>query len=176
MTESTIVTENIKTDISNIKETDRINQATENINTEVVNDTSICEEKCSKCNEESNLKNLCIECNEKKQFFKIIINRQKDDILLNGDYKECIKEESKPKNYYFNETERAFKPCYYTCETCSRNGDSDDHNCITCAKNYIFNINKNNNCIIGCKYYFFLQIIKNINAQLIINVQKKQVF
>ena len=149
---------------------------TENIKTERIDDTPICEEKCSKCNEESNLKGLCIECNEEKQYFKIIINSNMDNGLLNKEYKECIKEEAKPKNYYFNETERAFKPCYYTCETCSRNGDSNDHNCTTCAKNYIFNINKNNNCIIGCKYYFFLQIIKNINAQLIINAQKKQVF
>ena len=176
LTESRIVTDNTKTELSYIKETDKINEVTENIKTERIDDTPICEEKCSKCNEESNLKGLCIECNEEKQYFKIIINNNMDNELLNEEYKECIKEEAKPKNYYFNETERAFKPCYYTCETCSRNGDSNDHNCTTCAKNYIFNINKNNNCIIGCKYYFFLQIIKNINAQLIINAQKKQVF
>ena len=175
LTESRIVTDNTKTELSNIKETDKINKVTENIKTEGVIDTPICEEKCSKCNEDSNLKSLCIECNEEKQYFKIIINSNIDG-LLNGDYKECIKEESKPKNYYFNETERAFKPCYYTCETCSRNGDSNDHNCTTCVKNYIFNINKNNNCILGCKYYFYFSIIKSINAQLIINVQKKQVF
>ena len=74
LTESRIETVNIKTELSNIKETDKINQITENIKTEVFNETQICEEKCSKCNEDSSLKNLCIECNEKKQYFKIIIN------------------------------------------------------------------------------------------------------
>jgi len=132
-----------------------INEMTENIKTERIDNTTICEEKCSKCDEISNSKNLCIECNEEKKYFKIIINSNMNNRLLNEDFKECIKEEAKPKNYYFDETERTFKPCYYTCETCLTNGNSNDHNCITCAKNYIFNINKINNCILGCKYYFY---------------------
>ena len=168
LTESSIVTDNSKTELSKIKETDIINKVTENIKTEGVNDDLFCEEKCSKCNEDSKLKSLCIECNEEKKYFKIIFNNNIniDDGLLNGDYKECIKEESKPKNYYFNETERAFKPCYYTCETCSKNGDSNDHNCNTCAKNYILNINKNNNCIIGCKYYFYFTNYKEYKCTI----------
>jgi len=166
LTVSKIVTDNSETELSNIKETDKINKVTENIKTERVDDSLICEEKCSKCNEDSSLKSLCIECNEEKQYFKIIINNYMDNELLEEEYKECIKEEKKPMNYYFNETERAFKPCYYTCETCLINGDSNDHNCITCAKNYIFDINKNNNCIIGCKYYFYFTNYKEYKCTI----------
>ena len=166
LTETIITTYNAKTDLVNKKETDKFNEITENIKTERFDDTPICEEKCSKCNEISNSKSLCIECNEKEQYFQILINSYMDKELLNEDYKECIKEETKPKNYYFNETERAFKPCYYTCETCLSNGDSNDHNCITCAKNYIFNIYKNNNCIIGCKYYFYITDYKEYKCTI----------
>jgi hypothetical protein len=159
LSESTIKAETTKTELINIKVTNEINEMTDDLKTERVDDTSICEEKCSKCNEISNSKNLCIECNEEKKYFQIIINS-------NIDFKECIKEEAKPKNYYFNETERTFKPCYYTCETCLTNGDSNDHNCITCAKNYIFYINKNNNCIIGCKYYFYFTNYKEYKCTI----------
>ena len=166
LTETIITTYNAKTDLVNKKETDKFNEITENIKTERFDDTPICEEKCSKCNEISSSKSLCIECNEKEQYFQILINSYMDKELLNEDYKECIKEETKPKNYYFNEIERAFKPCYYTCETCLSNGDSNDHNCITCAKNYIFNIYKNNNCIIGCKYYFYITDYKEYKCTI----------
>ena len=148
-----IITYNAKTELIKIKETDKINN------------TPICEAKCSKCNENSNSKNLCIECNEEEKYFQIIINSKMDNELYE-EYKECIKEEAKPKNYYFNEAERAFKPCYYTCETCLTNGDSNDHKCITCAKNYIFNINKNNSCIVGCKYYFYITNYKEYKCTI----------
>ena len=155
LSESKIIIDTTKTEFAHIKVTNEINEITNNLKTERVDNTQICEEQCSKCNEISNSKNLCIECNEKKKYFQIIISSNNGNGLSNEEFKECIKEESKPKNYYFNKTERAFKPCYYTCETCLSNGDSNDHNCITCAKNYIFNIYKNNNCIIGCKYYYY---------------------
>ena len=148
-----IITYNAKTELIKIKETDKINN------------TPICEAKCSKCNENNNSKSLCIECNEEERYFQIIINSKMDNELYE-EYKECIKEEAKPKNYYFNEVERAFKPCYYTCETCLTNGDSNDHKCITCAKNYIFNINKNNSCIVGCKYYFYITNYKEYKCTI----------
>jgi len=148
-----IVINNTKTEMPNIKETNKYNN------------TSNCESKCSICNEKSNLKNLCIECNEEAKYFQIIIYSNMDNELLNEKYKECIKEEAKPRNYYFNETERAFKPCYYSCETCLSNGDSNNHNCITCEKNYIFNIN-NNNCIVACKYYFYITDYKEYKCTI----------
>ena len=166
LSESTIKADTTKTEFANIKVTNEINEMTNNFKTERFNDTPICEEKCSKCNEISKSKNLCIECNEEKKYFQIIINSNIDNGLLNEEYKECIKEEAKPKNYYFNETKRAFEPCYYTCETCFSNGDINDNNCITCAQNYILNINKNNNCIIGCKYYFYFTNYKEYKCTI----------
>ena len=148
-----IVTYNSKTELPNIKETDKINN------------TPICEAKCSTCNENSNSKSLCIECNEEEKYFQII-NSKMDNELLNDEYKECIKEEAKPKNYYFDEIEKVFKPCYYTCETCLTIGGSNDHKCITCTKNYIFNINKKNNCIVGCKYYFYITNYKEYKCTI----------
>jgi len=149
-----IVTYNSKTELPNIKGTDKINK------------NLICEAKCSTCNENSNSKSLCIECNEDERYFQIIINSKMDNELLNDEYKECIKEEAKPKNYYFDEIEKIFKPCYYTCETCLTIGDSNDHNCITCTENYIFNINKKNNCILGCKYYFYITDYKEYKCTI----------
>ena len=163
LAESTLMIDKAK---ENTKETNIINEITGNTNTERIDMTQNCEEKCSKCNENSNSKNLCIECNNEKQYFQIINSISMDNELLNEEYKECIKEETKPKNYYFNKTENAFKPCYYTCDTCSANGDSNNHNCITCAQNYILNININNNCIIACKYYFYFTNYKEYKCTI----------
>lgn len=112
-----------------------------------------CDEKCSKCDEKSNNMNLCIECNKAKEYYELKPN--KINIELNGEYKECYNKTNKPQNYFFNEIEEDFEPCYYTCGTCNKSGNPNEHNCLTCSNNYILDVNKISNCLAKCKYYFY---------------------
>lgn len=112
-----------------------------------------CNEKCSKCDEKSNNMNLCIECNKENKYYEIKYNELNNE--LNEEYKECYNENNKPSNYFLNEIEGVYEPCYYTCGSCKISGDSNEHNCLTCSNNYIFDDKKINNCIIKCKYYFY---------------------
>ena len=89
--------------------------------------SSDCEEKCLKCNEESKKLNLCISCNEDKNY-----KRLNYDNLLEQTYHECIlKTSPKLKRFYFNATTNEFRPCYETCATCEKEGNSKYHNCLT---------------------------------------------
>ena len=110
----------------------------------------ICDEKCDKCNEESKLNNLCIKCNNKKKYYEIKL----DNELNNKEkYIECYTEGTKPPNYFLNNN--IFESCFYTCGICNEKGNEEDHKCLTCADNYIQDPNKNKNCILKCKYYFY---------------------
>ena len=118
---------------------------------------SICDEKCSECNKESNENNLCVKCNNEKYYFEIKFdNSEKSNI--NEKYVKCITEETKPLNYFFDKNETTFKSCYYTCGSCIEKGNQNEQKCLTCKSNYISDPNNNENCIIKCKYYFYYSI------------------
>ena len=65
---------------------------------------------------------------------------KKDIIIKTGDNRT---EEISVKVYY---------PCYKTCKTCTDEGNFYEHKCITCRDGYIFEKDKNNNCIIDINY------------------------
>ena len=75
----------------------------------------ICQlEKCSQCNRESSSKNLCETCNEIKGYYPLKDSSSNVDPL----YKDCFNETTKPINYYFNDKEKYYMPCYEFCKTC----------------------------------------------------------
>ena len=111
-----------------------------------------CEEKCLRCDNESKKLNLCISCNEPKNYYKVNYNNNPNQI-----YYDCILRTSpKLKKFYFNITTNEFRPCYETCETCEKEGDSKFHNCLTCDANHMFRPDGNppNNCVANCKFYY----------------------
>ena len=94
---------------------------------------------CLACSFETRLKQrLCTECND--DYYKI-----ENEHTNETKYFSCYKE---PKGYYLDKNNSLYKKCYNTCETCEIKGDYITHNCLTCNKNFSFNISINNyiNC------------------------------
>ena len=153
ITESPNIIETSSTELPIITQKAEITQISLNTEKETTDYGIKCDEKCSKCDEKSNSINLCIECNKSKKYYELKPNNINEE--LNGEYKECYNENNKPSNYFLNEIEEVFEPCYYTCGTCKIGGNSNEHNCLTCLNNYVFDDNKSGNCIVKCKYYFY---------------------
>ena len=111
---------------------------------------SNCDEKCLTCNEESKISNLCISCNTNKNYFPINYN------IPSQKYYDCILRESNPLRFYFNETNKEFRPCYETCLTCNQEGNPKFHNCLQCDADHIFRPDGSpkNNCIAYCEYFY----------------------
>ena len=68
-------------------------------------------EKCSKCDMESISKNLCIECNNEKGYYLVKIK----DLNINIDnnqYIDCSDDKNKPDNFYFNQENMTYEPCF----------------------------------------------------------------
>jgi len=153
ITESPNIIETSSTEVPIITQKAEITQISINTEKETTDYGIKCDEKCSKCDEKSNSISLCIECNKSKKYYELKSNNINEE--LNGEYMECYNENNKPSNYFLNEIEEVFEPCYYTCGTCKIGGNSNEHNCLTCLNNYIFDNNKSGNCIVKCKYYFY---------------------
>ena len=60
-------------------------------------------------------------------------------------------------NYYLDVNNSLYKKCYYSCETCSIDGNSTNHNCIECKVDFPFEINISNykNCYEQCSFNYF---------------------
>jgi hypothetical protein len=111
-------------------------------------------EKCQIINEESLKLNLCIKCNNKKGYFTL-----NDPLIRNkSDFIECVNEETKPSNFYFNFVDQAYDKCYESCSSCIYGGNEKDNNCSICAINYIFDPYKigSKNCVKKCPYFYYL--------------------
>jgi len=108
-------------------------------------------EKCQICNEESLLENLCIKCNNIKGYYLL-----KNESKINN-YIDCSNNLTKPLNYYFNEENQDYEPCYNTCTTCNYGGNSHENNCTSCEINYIKNpdFNDTMNCVAKCQYFYY---------------------
>ena len=103
------------------------------------------EKKCDD-NNKIKYKGKCI-CDTSKGFYSI--NYKSAD-------NKCYKKSDLPKNMYFNNITQSYELCYKTCGTCIQGGNNTEHNCITCALNYIKEPNKNSsNCVINCKYLYY---------------------
>lgn len=144
---------NEPSEINGSSKTVKTSEFTENLSKDTQNENIICDKKCLECDEESNARNLCIKCNIKNNYYPLKLNNVIGD--KNEKYINCYSEETKILNYYLNKNENIFESCFYTCGTCEEMGDKNDHKCLTCANNYRMNPNKNNSCVMKCKYLFY---------------------
>ena len=110
-------------------------------------------EKCKDLNFQSYSYNLCLSCNENKGYHQAIFP---NDSFLHG-YIECYNSDTKPVNFYFDNSDSKYKACYETCETCNIGGNGNEHNCLTCDFNHRKRIDKNGiiNCITNCSYFYY---------------------
>ena len=106
--------------------------------------------KCKTSNFQSYIYDLCLECNIDKDYFPV---EYPDNSFLNG-FKECYNSTTKPINFYFDNENKTYKPCYETCLTCNKGGNGERHNCLSCDVNLRQEPDKNpTNCITECSYY-----------------------
>ena len=105
-----------------------------------------CElDNCLSCPQVALNKGLCTECNT--NYYPI-----ENDSFNLGEYINCYKQ---PEGYYLDTN--LYKKCYETCKTCTTQGNSENHNCLTCNENFRYGIQKNNyvNCNSNCSYYYY---------------------
>ena len=111
-----------------------------------------CDEKCLTCNEESKKDNLCVICNYNKGYYPVIYPGTEQNFY------ECYKSSLKYDRLYFDEKKRAFKPCYESCKKCEKEGDTENHNCLSCDYNLIQKPGSEGstyNCVTECVYSFY---------------------
>ena len=115
--------------------------------------------KCELCNENSASQNLCISCNNNKDYYFLNVNPLNEGEQING-YIECVNNETKPSNFYFNEENNDYRICYETCATCDIGGDWENNNCKTCRNSYIFkpDVSETSDCVIKCEFYYYYTI------------------
>ena len=114
-----------------------------------------CDIKCLACNEQSKAENLCLICNKAKGFFPLIYPG------VNQKYYECLNSSMKFERIYFNEDEEAFKPCYESCKECDREGNAENHNCISCDVDLIERPGTTSilkNCVTNCTYSYYITL------------------
>ena len=110
-----------------------------------------CEEKCLRCNEESNSLGLCLSCNEAKGYKKVNYTK-----VLTEFYDCILNTSSKLNKFFFNETTQEYRPCYKTCKTCLKGGDDYANNCLECETGYMLRPGNNpyNNCVVYSDFYY----------------------
>ena len=116
-------------------------------------------EQCLSCPKIDLFNNFCIKCNY--NFYPI-----ENDPLNVGKYINCYKE---PKGYYLDSKDSIYKKCYYKCETCKKQGNENNNNCIKCKDNYTCDIIPENETdfINEVNSYdeFLRQVEKNITSE-----------
>ena len=60
---------------------------------------------------------------------------------------QCVSINQKGDNEYLDETDNTIKKCYETCGTCTKGGNSENHNCATCAPGFHWIYNQEGNCV-----------------------------
>ena len=112
--------------------------------------------KCNTSTPESAVYKLCTSCNESGNYYKAEFSDRSFN-NLNSSFIECFSNETKPKNFYFDSSEKKFKLCYFTCATCERGGNGDNNNCIECDANHKKKPGFPNttNCVTDCLYSYY---------------------
>jgi len=87
---------------------------------------------CTKGGTDSN--NNCVNC---KEHYHFIYN-------LTG---QCISENNRPDDTYYDEEEDTYKKCYEKCSKCASSGDEVNHNCISCQNGYHWIYNHTAFCV-----------------------------
>ena len=106
------------------------------------------EPKCNECTMRSIiLYNQCISCNYNNAYYPIL-----NDSTNIYPYINCYQN---PEGYYLDAL--LYKPCFNSCKTCDIEGDNENHNCISCSSDYIYELNTNNNinCYKVCQNYSY---------------------
>ena len=93
--------------------------------------------------------------------FGIDFYQIENDSLNIGELIFCYKE---PKGYYLDNN--LYKKCYHSCETCNKEGNYSNHNCIECNENFLFVIKKEEyfNCYENCNYYYYFDKENNFHC------------
>ena len=109
--------------------------------------------KCKTATEESARYDLCTECDNDNGYFSV---EYSDNSFLHG-FEECFNMDSKPGNFYFDDSNQKFKQCYETCKTCNEAGNGNMNNCIECENNYIKKPDTpdTTNCVVACNYMYY---------------------
>ena len=109
--------------------------------------------KCKTATEESARYDLCTECDNDNGYFSV---EYSDNSFLHG-FEECFNMDSKPGNFYFDDSNLKFKQCYETCKTCNEAGNNNMNNCIECENNYIKKPDTpdTTNCVVACNYMYY---------------------
>ena len=121
----------------------------------ICNDTSINNEvsKCSYYSIESIIDNLCINCID---FYYPIY---KDSSNKNS-FIRCY---HNPNGYYLDNEDKLYKKCYLSCESCDRKGNNSNHNCLSCTREYFYELNifDRKNCYKVCPIYSYYNSFNN---------------
>ena len=91
-----------------------------------------CEKiKCKICSMESLNNDLCISCND--GYYPML-----NDKSNKGNFINCY---NGNMDYYFLDFDtKLYQPCYYSCKTCDKKGNSLNHNCLTCNDEFSYGI------------------------------------
>ena len=112
--------------------------------------------KCLICTSVALSLNLCNKCND--NYYP-----KENDESNYGEYIQCYKEIS---GYYLDSINKIFKKCYNSCQSCEIEGNSENHHCLNCDKNFSFEIKKDNylNCYINCTFYYYFDKENNYHC------------
>ena len=112
-----------------------------------------CFESCKSCDRKGNKTHMyCNEC--ATNFYPLSDNSSQC-------YPQNTERTLVVDGYLWNEA-GYFDKCYETCKTCSSTDYTDlNHKCIDCKVSYELDPYNNNNCILSCKYYWYLNNTAN---------------
>ena len=109
-----------------------------------------CNEKCSLCSKESSQQNLCLLCNISNKYYEKYNNTDSHNPL----FKDCFK-----SPFYLDSSDLLYKQCYYSCASCDKKGNEENHYCIECNNEYKFQLKLGNysNCYSECPNYYYIE-------------------
>ena len=146
-------------EVTNLRPGDNVETTTPTSTVPAMPSTSLTTEsikkniKCKTENSESIMYNLCTECDNEQGYFSAEFL---DNSFLHG-FLECYNSDTKPNNFYFDNSEQKYKQCYETCKTCNEGGNEIINNCLECENNYIKKPDdpSTTNCVINCQYMYY---------------------
>jgi len=109
--------------------------------------------KCKISTPESSEYDLCISCNNERGFYPAEYPAN----YFPNNFIDCYNDDTKPKNFYFDNENKIYRVCYETCLTCDKGGDEYINNCLTCDMSHIKKPETPNttNCVPECNYAYY---------------------
>jgi hypothetical protein len=99
-------------------------------NTNCVDDDPFCLDiGCGRCDSQHNKTDTCQRCSYLTNYYPL-------EQFKNQDFVFCSN--YTPKHFYFNKTEKKYRLCFQTCQSCTQLGNDNDHKCISCDKDFTF--------------------------------------